>query len=459
MIMASKWDDVASDLRSAGYTIANSAVGASTCAALRARVLDHHDRARDAMSRGELDEVYAFGRIAAPMDRRIDLRLPLALSVRAALHQAAAHVGPIIDAFLDGGDGELVELSSLISLPASSAQPIHADTTDAEPSIVTVFIALQDISLDMGPTLVWPRTHSRDACRIDPASAPWPCAAARARGRAPTPGTLRAGGALVMDSRLAHCGAANASDVARVLLYFSVRRVDGCGTGSTRSLLREYVAPALRWSERRAWLSATSVPPATELDAVLGSFDAAPAPRPPLLDQALHAAPFLMRSWCSVFANAKAQRRHAAMEWLWAHFNESACALYRVRCRDAISTACSALPATVLAHNRLLAFQQRCDAMRGSAFGALTARRARHDGAVCGAGDEASLVLEGYWLLLRGDAVEKLKRARPARGLAEWQELPSGAARDATVRQAVAACWCADGSRRGERWLARVLCY
>ena len=271
-------------LDSDGYAVANAALDASTCAALRDRVLAHHDRARAAMKRGELDEVYAFGRIAAPMDRRLDMRLPLALSVRSALREVLAHVSPLVDTFLHGGDGVLVELSSIISLPASSAQPVHADTTDDEASIVTIFIALQDISLEMGPTLVWPRTHSRVACLIDPAPVQWPCAAARARSQESTPATLRAGAALVMDSRLAHCGSANTSDVARVLLYFSFRRVDNCGEGSTRSLLREYAAPALRWSERHTWLSATSALPKTELDAVLGCVESTlREPRLPLL--------------------------------------------------------------------------------------------------------------------------------------------------------------------------------
>lgn len=170
-----------------------------------------------------------------------------------------------------------------------------------------------------------------------------------------------------------------------------------------------------------------------------------------------------MRTWCSVFANVKAQRRHAAMEWLWAHFRDEECALYRVCGRDVITTTCSALPATVLAQNRLLAFQQRCEAMRGSAFGGLTARRVRALGCAGRAGDDAALVLEGFWLVCkqRRDGADEKQECWGAavEGGFVWKELPYGAARDATVRQAVAACWCADGSRNGERWLARVLCY
>merc|ERR1712159_974952 len=69
-------------------------------------------------------------------------------------------------------EGELVELACVITDPGAARQAVHADTlcettsaTLLGPSVscsplVSVFIALQDISLAMGPTILCPATHT-----------------------------------------------------------------------------------------------------------------------------------------------------------------------------------------------------------------------------------------------------------------------------------------------------------
>ena len=228
----------------------DSVLDVTTCASLRAHLRARHAAARSA----ELLSCEAFfGRIASPLDRRLDMRLSLASdAVRSALRWAVAAVAPQVDAFLaatdgDGrSDGVLCELSSLIALPAAARQPVHSDTTGDAAAIVTVFIALQDVTEEMGPTLVWPRTHSRASLGLR-ADVEWSGAAARVRARAaldgsdaPFAATLPAGAALIMDSRLAHCGGENRSNTERILLYFSVRAASRPGAGSTLSLLEEY---------------------------------------------------------------------------------------------------------------------------------------------------------------------------------------------------------------------------
>merc|ERR1740138_983288 len=106
-----------------------------------------------------------------------------------------------------GDDCHLCELSALVSDPGSPAQPIHHDIQcDGTNPRVTVLVALQDVTAEMGPTLLFPRTntpewhlnflergdmfeHLLDSSHIV--------------------GLLRAGDAVMYDARLLHCGGAN----------------------------------------------------------------------------------------------------------------------------------------------------------------------------------------------------------------------------------------------------------
>ena len=119
-----------------------------------------------------------------------------------------------------------------------------SDLEAASPSMYNVFVALQDISCEMGPTVLLPRTQSGAALAADAAlynaEARARCAAERAR-TAPhderavdaaeaavrsymatnCAPLLRTGDALVYDTRLRHCGSANASSTPRRILTFA----------------------------------------------------------------------------------------------------------------------------------------------------------------------------------------------------------------------------------------------
>jgi ectoine hydroxylase-related dioxygenase (phytanoyl-CoA dioxygenase family) len=67
------------------------------------------------------------------------------------------------------GDPELCELAALVSDAGARAQTLHPDTRDGDVDgnggseghslLFTCFVALQDVTEDMGPTWVAPRTH------------------------------------------------------------------------------------------------------------------------------------------------------------------------------------------------------------------------------------------------------------------------------------------------------------
>ena len=207
-----------------------------------------------------------FGEIRAPRHRH-DLLLELTPGLLALLAPVLSDASPIGSALAGalGASASLCELSCIISEDGASAQPVHCDTlADARAHVVgkeghvvvsgcgpadggeqltsaaaptacrlmTIFVALQDVATSMGPTCVWPATHT-----------PGFHAAVAERGpsvlarRPHVALDLPAGGALLMDSRLWHCGGPNASGRRRALLVATFAAAGCYPEGSTYSLL------------------------------------------------------------------------------------------------------------------------------------------------------------------------------------------------------------------------------
>ena len=99
-------------------------------------------------------------------------------------------------------------------------QPIHPDTIFTEKCpLYTVFVALQDIVPEMGPTVFLPGTntedgHARIACDKKTKEEFF-------KGREFRQALLHKGDVVVMDSRSMHYGDAN-SQSRRVLMYFTL---------------------------------------------------------------------------------------------------------------------------------------------------------------------------------------------------------------------------------------------
>jgi len=67
---------------------------------------------------------------------------------------------------IDGGgftaEDSLVELNYTVSYPGAEAQNVHADISPLQNDdcpLATVWLALQEVTLDMGPTEIWPASH------------------------------------------------------------------------------------------------------------------------------------------------------------------------------------------------------------------------------------------------------------------------------------------------------------
>jgi hypothetical protein len=131
----------------------------------------------------------------------------------------------------------LHELSCLISSPGSQRQVVHPDTPMLpmrdHPSVLTCFIALQDITEDMGPTVFLPMTHttlSHDQFQNDKETL--------LRNAPQVVAVLPKGSCAIFDSRLLHCGSANRSTAAdhRAIFSFSIRHSNVTNPGNPASL-------------------------------------------------------------------------------------------------------------------------------------------------------------------------------------------------------------------------------
>ena len=206
---------------------------------------------------------------------RWDLKLSLTSSIVAkSLTLALAATHEFITAQL-GPSPELVELSSLISVPGAGRQPLHSDTAySPSPSIITCFVLLQDVNCAMGPTTFIERTHNdekihrslgkelgsndhlldRDSSNSNSNSNDNNNDNDNNNAIVIVEGVGNDGDCFLMDSRTLHAGGRNDEEAGsrRVLFYFSFRRsasASGGGVGkagdigdygSTYSLLEEF---------------------------------------------------------------------------------------------------------------------------------------------------------------------------------------------------------------------------
>ena len=135
-----------------------------------------------------------------------------------------------------------------------------------------VFLALHDVSAEMGPTIVLPRTHTEQAHREFNCGSGLGARRAllnAAPHRIPCP---RRGDGLLLDSRVLHCGGDSRASERRTLFYFTFLR-RGMAPALRRSSIHEGLRNRCRLDESARWLSAeglaellTSTPPDAALE-------------------------------------------------------------------------------------------------------------------------------------------------------------------------------------------------
>ncbi len=161
-----------------------------------------------------------------------------------------------------GDDGILVELSALITFPGARAQSLHTDIPfnalpeckeTNTPPLCSVFVALQDVDRDMGPTIIFKGTHRKEFHRaIDATQESYDSSGNievltvstensdddNGNDNYSVPPTTftedqifdaallpcNEGTVYVMDSRCAHAGGANISTTSRAVLCFAFQK-------------------------------------------------------------------------------------------------------------------------------------------------------------------------------------------------------------------------------------------
>jgi len=172
-----------------------------------------------------------FGNVLA-RDNRWDMYLPPTGCYLEALESMfGLNNSPLSELFssvFDGKDAELHELSSLICDCGALSQPIHPDSQHDSSSegfsqlgpMYTIFLALQDVEEEMGPTVFLPRTNTQTCHESFKGSTD--TKADFLAGCEYRQSLLRKGDVAVMDSRTLHMGHENVSS-RRVLFYLTLR--------------------------------------------------------------------------------------------------------------------------------------------------------------------------------------------------------------------------------------------
>ena len=229
-------------MRRRGYEVFRGAACAKACARVRTAALAEAtarpwtERLREALS----------SEIRAPW-RRAHVALDLTDDVKTVLAAATVRAAPsLLTAGLDDGS-HLVELSCMIAFPGAAVQAPHADVPrDTETPTATLWVLLQDVGLESGPTHVFPddcdaraRTLAKHEARpthYAPDGEADDVPAVDGAGDDAVPLLGAAGDAAAMDCRLVHYGGANASAAPRVQLSATFRRGGRTGDSFTYQL-------------------------------------------------------------------------------------------------------------------------------------------------------------------------------------------------------------------------------
>eukprot|EP00970_Alexandrium_tamarense_P013013 scaffold3204_cov185-Alexandrium_tamarense.AAC.6 len=233
-------------LKKEGVLRIDNVLSSSTADALRAHLYSLREQAELDVREGRVDKLARFENVLLKQNR-CDLTIPMGDELITQALDEALRLSPI-GATISSEFGEeaiLHEFSCLMSDPGSQRQVIHPDTpfNGKDPVLYTCFIALQDVTLDMGPTVWLPGTHTREAHAAFKDTTPGADGTESAKDALirTTPavlGLLKKGSCAIYDSRLLHCGSANRSenDTSRALLYFSFKDPKVGYTGNPPSI-------------------------------------------------------------------------------------------------------------------------------------------------------------------------------------------------------------------------------
>lgn len=231
-------------LREQGVVRIDNVLSPTLADSLRTTIYELRQESEDAIAAGKVSSSAVFADVLLTKHRR-DMTLPIGPEWAAnALHSVLVEspVGATFEAIL-GKEAILREWSCLMSDPQSQRQVVHPDTPwQADPVLITCFVALQDVTLDMGPTTWLPGTHTEAAhLQFQDESGPKDDLL---RTTPNVVGLLPKGSCALFDSRLLHCGGANnalAQNNSRALMYCSFQNPNILNPGNPGSIRSDLI--------------------------------------------------------------------------------------------------------------------------------------------------------------------------------------------------------------------------
>jgi len=224
---------LAAELRRTGVVRIDSVLSEACADALALCVDEERERANAEVAAG-VDATSRFADLVL-LGNRCDLLMPLRGAVIPALQEL---LGPpsrlaMTLELAAGKKCRLQEIACLISEPGSAPQPMHPDIPFTPvPPLFACFVALQDVSIEMGPTIYLPGTHNKEAHDSFYGGTESQEAGSKPgnedflRGQPVVRGMLRKGDCAVYNQQVLHCGSANTSDKIRRQFYVAVRNAD-----------------------------------------------------------------------------------------------------------------------------------------------------------------------------------------------------------------------------------------
>eukprot|EP01038_Epipyxis_sp_PR26KG_P013216 gene13216-17715_t len=235
--------------------------------ALREEIMNYYDE----LSPSWKYRIWRYFFHVTSSDKRHSIPLPLTNQMNQELCSIVHSIHPFLSSQLHQ-TSSLIELNAIISLPGSEKQEIHSDVPYSNSNdIISCFVALDVVTLNNGPTCLYPRSHEKifhKSCKMESLNRYYSSDGVEEIGDhsdgsdrsnnsdnqvknnidiikyeeesqnryvnnslslSPIYATLQPGDILIFDTRLFHLGAANQSDIPRPLLSFSFqnRNIDG----------------------------------------------------------------------------------------------------------------------------------------------------------------------------------------------------------------------------------------
>ncbi|CAE7705358.1 CPK30 [Symbiodinium sp. CCMP2456] len=164
-----------------GVASIQDALSQKTCQRLRAFVLGELSKACRTVEDDPTQKYTLFSRdiretraSKTALETRFELQLPRTNITETALMEVLhGQVGSTL-VTLAGSDARLWEFTAMVAMPDAIPQRLHCDTGSPSPALFTTFVALQDVTENMGPTRLSPRVASLSPSRTSNA-APLQC--------------------------------------------------------------------------------------------------------------------------------------------------------------------------------------------------------------------------------------------------------------------------------------------